>query len=53
MGLFREGFLLGGEAEDCELGDRVGEADFLRGNGIGRTIVTGLTAVGDWEPWDV
>lgn len=50
MGLFREGFRLGGEADEedddeCEAADLVGELDF--GTGIGRTMATGLTAVGD------
>lgn len=53
MGLLREGFLVGGEAEeadgaeDWDAADRVGEVDFLMGTGIGRTTATGLTAVGD------
>ena len=49
MGLLRDGFLLGGEAdEDCDdPADRVGEEDFFIGMGIGRTMATGLTAVGD------
>lgn len=52
----REGFLLGGEAEEededeWEWADLVGEVDF--GTGMGRTTATGLTAVGDWEPCEV
>lgn len=58
IGLLRDGFLLGGEADEDEPDERVGEDDLLTGTGIGRTIatglaVTGLTAVGDWEPWEV
>jgi hypothetical protein len=52
IGLLRDGFLLGGEADE-EADDRVGEDDFFTGTGIGRTIATGLTAVGDTEPCEV
>ena len=57
MGLLRDGFLLGGEVadaeEECEVDALDGEEDFLLGTGIGRTIATGLTAVGDCEPWEM
>jgi hypothetical protein len=53
MGLLRDGFRLGGEADgadDPDPEDRVGEPDFLMGTGIARIIVPGLTAGGDREP---
>jgi hypothetical protein len=54
MGLLRDGFLVGGEVDDaCDPAKRVGDGGFLVGTGIGRTIATGLTAVGDCEPCDV
>lgn len=53
MGLFREGFRLGGEADEDDPADRVGDEGFFMGTGMGRTIATGLTAVGDCEPCDV
>lgn len=55
MGLFRAGFLVGGDVDERDDEDRVGDVDLLTGIGIGiggRTKVTGLTAVGDCEPLD-
>ena len=52
MGLFRDGFRLGGDADACEPDERVGEVDFLMGTGtgVGRTMAVGLTADGDRDP---
>jgi len=52
MGLLRDGFRLGGEADDAweDPDERAGDVDFLIGTGIGRTIPLGLTADGEREP---
>lgn len=57
IGLLREGFLLGGEAdeeeeecEECDAAEDVGGEDLLAGTGTARVTATGLTAVGEIEP---
>lgn len=52
IGLLRDGFLLGGEAddEDCDADEEVDGEDLLAGTGTARVTATGLTAVGEMEP---
>lgn len=50
MGLLRDAFRVGGEPEPRDFGERLGDVGFFVKTGIGRTMATGLTAVGEIEP---